>query len=165
MELKSMFTNTNGSASAPAARAVQPTAPKQAIPSGLIPSIISADLVVTGSLTSTGDIQIDGRVDGDVRSGGLVIGEKAEIHGDIAASDVTVRGHVRGRICAKKVFLCATSRVEGDILHDTFGVEVGASFEGNCRHSDGPAAAMAADAAKIGFSDGRAASAAKPLAK
>ena len=160
-----MFTNTNGSASAPAARAVQPTAPKQAIPSGLIPSIISADLVVTGSLTSTVDIQIDGRVDGDVRSGGLVIGEKAEIHGDIAASDVTVRGHVRGRICAKKVFLCATSRVEGDILHDTFGVEVGASFEGNCRHSDGPAAAMAADAAKIGFSDGRAASAAKPLAK
>ncbi len=162
-----MFTNTNGSASAPAARVVQPAAPKQAS-SGLIPSIISADLVVTGSLTSTGDIQIDGRVDGDVRSGGLVIGEKAEIHGDIAASDVTVRGHVRGlpgRICAKKVFLCATSRVEGDILHDTFGVEVGASFEGNCRHSDGPAAAMAADAAKIGFSDGRAASAAKPLAK
>jgi cytoskeletal protein CcmA (bactofilin family) len=101
----------------------------------LTPSIISADLVVTGTLTSTGDIQTDGRVDGDVRSGGLVIGETAQIHGDITASDVTIRGQVQGRICAKKVFLCAASRVQGDILHETFGVEMGASFEGNCRHS------------------------------
>lgn len=129
-----MFTNTTGTAPVPAVRAVS-AAPKQSAASALIPSIISADLVVTGTLTSTGDIQIDGRVDGDVRSGGLVVGETAQIHGDITASDVTIRGQVRGRICAKKVFLCATSRVQGDILHETFGVEMGASFEGNCRHS------------------------------
>ena len=102
------------------------------------PSIISADMVITGTLTSTGDIQIDGRVEGDVRSVGLVIGDKAELHGEIYAEDVTVRGKVVGRIRARKVLLAATSHVEGDILHEAFAVESGAFFEGNCRHSDNP---------------------------
>ena len=102
------------------------------------PSIISADMVINGTLSSAGDIQIDGRVEGDVRTVGLVIGEKAEIHGEIFAEDVTVRGKVIGRIRARKVLLAATSHVEGDILHEAFAVESGAFFEGNCRHSDNP---------------------------
>lgn len=104
------------------------------------PSIISADLVVNGTLTSTGDIQIDGRVEGDVHSGGLVIGDKAYIHGEIMAEDVTVRGRVQGSIRARKVLLCSTSHVEGNILHEAFAVETGAFFEGNCRHADNPLA-------------------------
>ena len=102
------------------------------------PSIISTDMVMQGSVSSSGDIQIDGRVEGDIRSAGLVIGEKAEVHGEIYAEDVTVRGKVVGHIRARKVLLAATSRVEGDILHEAFTVESGAFFEGNCRHSDNP---------------------------
>ena len=102
------------------------------------PSIISADLVVSGTLTSTGDIQVDGRVEGDVKSAGLVIGDKAFIQGEIYADDVTIRGRVQGGIRARKVLLCATSHVEGNILHEAFAVEAGAFFEGNCRHSDNP---------------------------
>jgi cytoskeletal protein CcmA (bactofilin family) len=102
------------------------------------PSIISADMVINGTLSSSGDIQIDGRVEGDVHSIGLVIGDKAEIRGEIYAEDVTVRGKVAGRIRARKVLLAATSHVEGDILHEAFAVESGAFFEGNCRHSDNP---------------------------
>lgn len=102
------------------------------------PSIISADMVINGTINSSGDIQIDGRVEGDVRSTGLVIGDKAEIHGEIYAEDVTVRGKVVGRIRARKITLASTSHVEGDILHEAFSVESGAFFEGNCRHSDNP---------------------------
>ena len=109
------------------------------------PSIISADLVVNGTLISTGDIQIDGRVEGDVRSAGLVIGDKAFIHGEIMAEEVTVRGRVQGSIRARKVLLCSTSHVEGNILHEAFAVETGAFFEGNCRHADNP---LAEDATK-----------------
>jgi cytoskeletal protein CcmA (bactofilin family) len=105
---------------------------------GTAPSIICSDLTVKGNLTSAGDIQIDGHVEGDVRSIGLVIGEKAEIHGEVLAEDVTVRGRVIGRIRARKILLAATSHVEGDILHEAFAVETGAFFEGNCRHSDNP---------------------------
>jgi cytoskeletal protein CcmA (bactofilin family) len=121
----------------PAMAQPSPAAPKRAARAAA-PSIISADLAVKGMLNSTGDLQIDGRVEGDVRSIGLVIGEKAEIHGEILAEDVTVRGRVIGRIRARKVLLAATSHVEGDILHEAFAVESGAFFEGNCRHSDNP---------------------------
>jgi len=103
-------------------------------------SILAADLVVNGSLTSAGDIQIDGRVEGDVRSAGLVVGDNAVINGDVYAEDITVRGRVEGGIHARKVLLCSTCHVEGNILHEAFAVETGAFFEGNCRHSDDPLA-------------------------
>ncbi len=105
-----------------------------------VPSIISADLVVKGMLVSAGDIQIDGRVEGDIRAGALVVGEKASIEGDVYAEDATIRGHIQGSIRARKVQLCATCRVEGNILHEALAMETGAFFEGNCRHSDNPLA-------------------------
>src|SRR5476651_544677 len=58
------------------------------------PSIISSDLVVNGTLTSTGELHIEGQVEGDIRSAALVIGEMALIHGEVVAEDVTVRGRV-----------------------------------------------------------------------
>jgi len=112
--------------------------PRRMTRSSAAPSIISADLQITGTLTSTGDVQIDGRVDGDVHSAGLVIGDKAFIHGDVVAEEVTVRGRVQGGIRARKVLLAATCHVEGNILHEAFSVETGAFFEGNCRHADNP---------------------------
>jgi cytoskeletal protein CcmA (bactofilin family) len=121
----------------PSAQAAQAKRPMR---SSSAPSIISADLVVMGTLASTGDIQIDGKVEGNVHSAGLVIGDKAFIEGDVAAEDVTVRGRVKGAIRARKVLLASTCHVEGDILHEAFAVETGAFFEGNCRHADNPLA-------------------------
>jgi len=105
-----------------------------------VPSIISADLIVRGTLFSAGDVQIDGKVDGDIRAGGLVIGEKATIVGDVYAEEAIIRGRVEGGISARKVQLCSTCHVEGNILHEALSVEIGAYFEGNCRHSDNPLA-------------------------
>src|ERR1700752_4277248 len=72
------------------------------------PSIISSDMVINGTISSAGDIQVDGRVDGDIRSVGLVVGDKAEINGEVLAEDLTIRGKVTGRIRARKVLLAAT---------------------------------------------------------
>ena len=119
------------------AAAISPAGARKAV-RGSAPSILAADAVITGTLTCDGDMQIDGRVEGDVRSVSLVIGEKAEIHGEIHAEELIIRGRVIGRIRARKVQLCTTSHVEGDILHEAFAVESGAFFEGNCRHSDNP---------------------------
>lgn len=148
-----MFTKTKDAtpepttASAGAATAPVPqTAPSQAqaqpkrTGTRPAPSIISADVVVTGTLSSTGDMQVDGRVEGDVHSAALVVGEKATIQGEVLADEVTVRGRIEGSIRARKVLLCSTCHVEGNILHEAFAVEAGAFFEGNCRHSDNPLA-------------------------
>jgi cytoskeletal protein CcmA (bactofilin family) len=107
---------------------------------GAMPSVISGDLSVTGTLSSAGDVQIDGQVDGDVRCNSLTIGEKAFVQGEIIAEEVIIRGRVQGSIRARKIQLCATCHVEGNILHEAFAVEAGAFFEGNCRHSDNPLA-------------------------
>src|ERR1700727_3652996 len=133
-----MFSKSKDPVSAPASIGATPLtspAPKRMGRSGTAPSIISADLTVTGTRNSAGDMQIDGIVEGDVRSIGLVIGERAEIHGEIWAEDVTVRGKVIGRIRARKVLLSATSHVEGDILHEAFAVESASFFGRNRRHT------------------------------
>jgi len=125
-----------GASSAAAGQAQQP---KRGLRNGT-PSIISADLIVRGALFSAGDVQIDGRVDGDIRAGGLIVGEKAVIVGDVYAEEIVVRGRVEGGISARKVSLSSTCHVEGNILHEALAVEIGAYFEGNCRHSDNPLA-------------------------
>ena len=136
-----MFSSKSKDTPPPAAPTAQANAQaKRPMRSSSAPSIISADLVVTGTLTSSGDIQIDGKVEGNVNSTGLVIGDKAFIEGDVMAEDVTVRGRVKGSIRARKVLLASTCHVEGDILHEAFAVETGAFFEGNCRHADNPLA-------------------------
>ncbi|HKB96377.1 MAG TPA: polymer-forming cytoskeletal protein [Rhizomicrobium sp.] len=132
-----MFSSKSKDAPPPPATPVSPAPAKRARALSA-PSIISADMAISGSLRSTGDIQIDGRMEGDVHSIGLVIGDKAEIHGEVFAEEVTVRGKVVGRIRARKVLLATTSHVEGDILHEALAIETGAFFEGNCRHSDNP---------------------------
>lgn len=102
------------------------------------PSIISNDLVVHGNLVATGDIQVDGTVEGDIRSQSLTIGEKASVNGEVVAEDIVIRGRVIGTIRGRRVQLASTCHVEGDILHEALAVETGAFFEGNCRHSDDP---------------------------
>ena len=143
-----MFSNKSKDkdlAPVPAPAALGGLQAKRMLRTSAAPSIISAALTVTGTLTSTGDIQVDGRVEGDVQSAGLVIGDKAFIHGDVMAEEVTIRGRVQGSVRARKVLLASTCHVEGNVLHEAFAVETGAFFEGNCRHADNP---LAEDAPK-----------------
>ena len=102
------------------------------------PSIISADVVLYGTLESTGDIHLDGRVEGNVHSARLVVDDEAVIQGEVIADDVTVRGSIRGRIRAHKVLFCSGSRVEGEILYGILAVEIGAQLDASCQHLEDP---------------------------
>ncbi|WP_439634367.1 bactofilin family protein [Glycocaulis sp.] len=104
------------------------------------PSILSADLTITGSISSEGEVQLDGVVEGDVRAGSLSIGEEATVKGEVVAESVVVRGRVEGSVRARQVQLAATARIEGDIVHATLAVESGAYFDGHCRRSSDPLA-------------------------
>jgi cytoskeletal protein CcmA (bactofilin family) len=96
-----------------------PTAPKGK--SG--PSILSADLTVVGNMRTSGDIQVEGTVEGE-----------------IVADDIVVNGRVIGRVRGLKVRLTSSARVEGDIIHKTIAIESGAHFEGSVQRQEDPLA-------------------------
>ena len=100
------------------------------------PSIISIDLRIVGDLHSEGEIQIDGTVDGDIRTNTLLVGESAMVKGETVAETVTVHGTVNGQIKARTVTLSRTARVTGDILHEDLAIEKGAFLEGHCKRLD-----------------------------
>jgi len=102
------------------------------------PSILSADLVVHGSIMSEGEVQLDGTVEGDVRAGSLTIGEEANVKGEVVAETVVIRGRVQGSVRARQVQVASTARVEGDVIHATLAIESGAFFDGHCRRSTDP---------------------------
>jgi len=101
-------------------------------------SVLSSDLTVVGNLKTTGDIQIEGVVEGDVRAHLLTVGETATIKGEIVADDIVVNGRVVGRVRGLKVRLTSTARVEGDIVHKTIAIESGAHFEGSVQRQEDP---------------------------
>lgn len=101
-------------------------------------SVLASDLTITGNLKTTGDIVIEGVVDGDIRAHLLTVGETATIRGEIVADDIVINGRVIGRVRGLKVRLTSSAQVEGDIIHKTIAIESGAHFEGSVQRQDDP---------------------------
>lgn len=99
-----------------------------------IPSIIANNLYISGNMISEGEIHIDGNVDGDIRSHILLVGETAQVRGELIADSIVVHGTVQGHIKAREVILARTARMTGDIIHESLTIEPGAFLEGHCRH-------------------------------
>jgi cytoskeletal protein CcmA (bactofilin family) len=107
-------------------------------PHGGHTSIINEGLSIVGNVKSPGELHIDGDVEGAVECGSLFLGEEAKVQGDVTAEDVTVKGGLTGSIRARRVVLCSTSTVEGEIFYHHLTIEQGAYFEGLSRRSDNP---------------------------
>ncbi|MCK5444197.1 MAG: polymer-forming cytoskeletal protein, partial [Rhodospirillaceae bacterium] len=107
-----------------------------------VPSIMSADLVVTGDIVSEGEVQIDGEVIGDIKSNVLLVGTSAKITGEIFANTIRIHGSVYGTIKAKTVHLAKTAHVVGDVLHENLSIDEGAFIEGHITRMNEPAPAV-----------------------
>ena len=104
------------------------------------PSVLSANVDLTGSLNAPTTLHIYGAIKGNVRAADLIIFAGGSIKGDVVAESVLVHGSIEGDIQAKKVQLCSGGVVRGDILHSSLGVDVASTFEGISKRSDNPAA-------------------------
>jgi cytoskeletal protein CcmA (bactofilin family) len=97
----------------------------------LVPrAIIDAGLNITGDLQTDGEVEVDGKIVGDIGCTHLTIGKDATIIGNIKADEVHIRGKVKGTIRATRVVLQDSAHVEGDIYHDRIIIEDGARFIG-----------------------------------
>ena len=104
-----------------------------------MPSCINDGLVITGNLESAGEIEIGGRIEGDIKCRALDIREGATVKGSIRADSVSVSGALSGKIDARRVTLTDTAHVTGDIVHESINIEIGAHIDGHCRPTHGKA--------------------------
>lgn len=93
-------------------------------------SFIGPDVVVSGNLAGTGQLHVDGRVDGDVRCETLIQGDGGTITGHIIADTAHLAGLVDGTVKARLVTLEPTARVTGDVTYETLSIAAGAAIEG-----------------------------------
>ncbi len=98
------------------------------------PSIIGSDVTIKGDITTLGEMQLDGIIEGDVRSASLTIGEQGSVQGVVTAEEVIVKGSVTGQIKGRNIRIEKSAKVKGDLFHETLSVEAGAYIEGKLTH-------------------------------
>ena len=96
------------------------------------PSLIAADVRLTGTLSSQGEVQLDGRIDGDIKADTLIIGSQGQVEGSVEATDVTIKGRVSGSISASKVAIESSAQVQGDVFRH-LSIAAGATMEGQIK--------------------------------
>jgi cytoskeletal protein CcmA (bactofilin family) len=98
-------------------------------------TIISTGVKIEGTMTSSGNVRVDGTIEGDVNArGNITIGEHGQIKGQVEADNVLVGGKILGTINAKeKLVLEANSVLEGDIVTKILVIAPGAKFEGSSK--------------------------------
>jgi cytoskeletal protein CcmA (bactofilin family) len=128
----------NVTTAAPPPRAAEPAPVPGTPPRPETICSIGSGTSIVGNITCDGPAQFYGHIEGEVRGSDLLIGEGAEVVGNVIAQEVTIRGRVKGTIRAVRVKLQATGAVEGDIFHRSLSVEDSALFEGSSRRVENP---------------------------
>ena len=115
---------------------------KRTAPQKRIDSLIGAGTVVDGNVVFAGGLRIDGKVHGNViaapgEPSTLVIGEQAEVHGEIRVSHVVINGRVVGPVIADGYLeLQPKAQIIGDVTYRTLEMHVGAVLRGKLNHAE-----------------------------
>ena len=96
-------------------------------------SLLGRTLVITGEVSATTDLTIEGRIVGPIKCEGhaVVVAASAEVTGDILARDITVFGRVVGQLVATEIIdIRADAVVTGRIISKRFVLDPMAAFNG-----------------------------------
>jgi cytoskeletal protein CcmA (bactofilin family) len=98
-------------------------------------NVIGKGTVLEGNIETYGNIRIEGKVLGNVKSKSkIALGTGSHIDGNIIAQNADIEGEVKGRIeISDLLVLKATAAVHGDIVAGKLVVEPGAVFNGSCK--------------------------------
>ncbi|MDR1403253.1 MAG: polymer-forming cytoskeletal protein [Tannerellaceae bacterium] len=104
------------------------------IPASVLHNALAFGTTVKGDVTTDGDFRLDGRLEGTISCGGkIVIGETAEVEGDIISVNAEIFGKVVGSIKTSEVLvLKPTAIIKGIITTQALVVEPSAKFSGTC---------------------------------
>jgi cytoskeletal protein CcmA (bactofilin family) len=115
---------------------------KKAVAQKEIASLIGSGSTVTGDVTFSGGLRIDGTIKGAVRcvdgekGGMLVISELGAVEGEVRAAHLVVAGRIEGPVYASElVELQPKARVRGDVHYRALEMHNGAVVDGTLMHS------------------------------
>lgn len=100
-------------------------------------SVFASDLKITGEISSIGDIEMMGEVDGNIQARSLVVGSEGRMNGTVSADTVEVRGQLDGQISAGTFTMRAAAQVAADITYRSLVIESGAQIEGRFAKAKG----------------------------
>ncbi len=109
------------------------SAPRPALPASPIgfDTVIGSNCTIEGTLSSVGNVRIDGTFTGTLDiTGNVLVGETARITADIDAKNISIAGAVRGNVTGNRVQLLRTGRIWGDINANALTTEEGAFIDG-----------------------------------
>ena len=101
-------------------------------------SCIGSGMSIVGNIECNGPAQVFGRIEGELRASELLIGDGAQVEGNVIAQHITVCGRVKGTIRAVRVKLKDGGAVEGDIFHRSLLIDENSQFEGSSRRVENP---------------------------
>jgi cytoskeletal protein CcmA (bactofilin family) len=92
---------------------------------------------IKGSVKSSTDFRIDGKIEGNVQcEGKIIIGDKGYIKGEVVSKNMEISGQVDGTILVDGLLsFKSTAIIDGEITTSKLVIEVGAVFNGNCHMS------------------------------
>ena len=98
-------------------------------------NIIRSGTEIKGDIICKGDIRIDGKVVGNLRSEGkVVVGENGVIEGEVDCLNATISGGLKVKIRVKELLsLKSTANLLGEIEAGKLQIEPGANFSGSCQ--------------------------------
>ena len=98
---------------------------------GTIPSIISEGSEFKGNVKTSGEIQIDGVLNGNVRAKQIVVGVNGNVRGNVTANFLRICGKIEGEIRAETLEIVSSATVKGNVFKKTISIESGSKVTGN----------------------------------
>lgn len=99
-----------------------------------MPTILARDLKIEGSIVSSGLIEIEGNVKGNIKGNSVILREGGVFEGQIMAESLSIRGKFNGAIYAKNLDISSKAIITGDIEYESLSVEDGACIDGQFKH-------------------------------
>ena len=117
----------------------RPVSPMSATGGKSIPfSLIGGDVTITGNLSASVDLHVDGHVEGDICCAALVQGPDSRITGHVTAQSARLAGLVDGSITAGEL-VESSARITGDVSYERITIEPGSRGEGRFSPKDSQA--------------------------
>jgi cytoskeletal protein CcmA (bactofilin family) len=93
-------------------------------------SFIGGEVTITGNVKASGDMHVDGVIEGDLTCGSLMLGASGRVVGNISAERATIAGAVEGTVSAKELMIEKSARISGDVAYAAISIETGAKVDG-----------------------------------